>query len=141
MTANGLQPVYRRRPLGYNRDAISSPRHARIAWICVLLLPLLSHSVQADVVFAPTNAVWRVFKGTSEASSPDSAAWRQSTFDDHAWLSASAPFYYTSTPTEPPFYNGGPVTGTVITDMLNSYTCLFLRKSFVVSNVVSNGTV
>src|ERR1051325_3593488 len=129
------------RPLGYDSGAISSRRYTRIVWICVLLLQLLLRSAQADVVFAPTNAVWRIFKGTSEAYSPDAAAWRQINFDDHAWLSASAPFYYTSTPTEPPFYNGGPVTGTVITDMLNNYTCLFLRKSFVVSNAVSSGMV
>ena len=103
-----------------------------------LLLPLM---VRADVIFSATDATWKLFKGLSEASSPDPAAWRQPAFDDTSWAVAPAPFYYTSTPTEPPFYNGGPVTGTVLGDMMNVYTCIFLRKTFVVINAAASGTV
>src|SRR4051812_8320990 len=102
---------------------------------------MISTSLCADVVFAPTNTIWKMFKGFTEGSSPDATAWRQIDFDDRTWSKGPAPFYYTSTPTEPPFYDGGPVTGTVITDMLNNYTCLFIRKSFVISNAVASGAV
>src|ERR1041385_4843056 len=86
----------------------------------VLLLSLVMN-IRADVLFT-TNTTWRMLKGNAEASSPDPAAWRQPDFNgDTAWAVAPAPFYYTSTATEPPFYNGGPVTGTVLSDMLNSY--------------------
>src|SRR3954447_23933686 len=96
---------------------------------------------KADVYFTTTNASWKLFKGRSEASSPDATAWRLPAFNDASWTDAPAPIYYTSTPTEPPFYNGGPVTGTVLTDMLNSYTCVYLRKSFVVTNASVLGAV
>jgi len=96
---------------------------------------------RAEVYFTNTNAVWKLFKGRSEASSPDATSWRQPGFNDSAWSDAPAPVYYTSTATEPPFYNGGPVIGTVLNDMLNSYTCVFLRKTFTVTNPSAIGSV
>ncbi|MBN1674184.1 MAG: hypothetical protein JXR37_24255, partial [Kiritimatiellae bacterium] len=48
-------------------------------------------------------------------------------FDDSGWPSGPAPFGYSSDPAEGPF-------GTTLTDMRNSYTCLFLRNAFVVDN-------
>jgi len=80
-------------------------------------------------------------KGVSEASAPDATVWRQVDFNETSWITALAPFYYTSTATEPPFYNGGVVFGTVLSDMLNNYTCVFLRKSFVVTNAAASGSV
>ena len=109
-----------------------------IPWLVLLLW---TPPATADVLFFPTNATWRMFKGLSEASAPDAAAWRQLDFNDAAWPLAPAPFYYTSTATEPPFYHGGAVTGTVLNDMLNNYTCVFLRKTFVVSNAAASGSV
>src|SRR6266850_2575299 len=114
--------------------------NVRLLLIVIFMLSCRSW-LRADVIFSPTNATWKVFKGLTEASSPDVTSWRQVGFDDGSWTSAPAPLYYTSTPTEPPFYNGGPVTGTVITDMINNYTCLFLRKTFVVTNAATSGTV
>src|SRR6266566_2655784 len=110
----------------------------RVWLFCGLLLPLTG---RGDVIFTTTNSAWKMLKGLSEASSPDATAWRQPDFEDTSWAAAPAPFYYTSTPTEPPFYNGGPVTGTVLNDMINSYTCLFVRKTFVVTNAAASGTV
>jgi hypothetical protein len=104
----------------------------------MLCCPLPS---RADIVFSTTNATWKWLKGQAEASTPDSGAWRQPEFNDSSWASAPAPFYYSNTPTEPPFYNCGPVTGTVITDMLGGYTCIFLRKTFAVTNVAASGSL
>jgi len=94
----------------------------------------------AETYFTTTNASWRVFKGYTEASSPD-ALWRQPEFNDSTWLTAPAPFYYSDTATEPPFYNGGVFTGTLLGDMINNYTCLFLRKTFIVTNAPGAGPV
>lgn len=101
--------------------------------ILAALCTFLVSTGHCGVVFA-TNTTWKMLKGFSEASSPDPTAWRHLAFNDTSWSSAPAPFYYTSTPTEPPFYTGGPVTGTVINDMLNVYTCIFLRKTFELTN-------
>jgi hypothetical protein len=108
-----------------------------------VLLALIFCSLpgRADVVFGTTNSTWKWLKGRSEASTPDTTAWRQPEFNDASWNSAPAPFYYSNTSTEPPFYNGGAVTGTVITDMVSSYTCIFLRKTFVLTNVAESGSV
>lgn len=81
-------------------------------------------SGQAAEVF-PLNAEWKFFKGLAEASSPDRAAWRQIGFDDTAWLTAPAPFWYGDVQ---------PAPGTRLDDMRGNYTCVFLRKEFVVSN-------
>src|SRR5882762_9949514 len=80
-----------------------------IAVILALALP-----VGAEVYFTTTNAIWKALKGRAEASSPDATIWRQPSLNDSNWSNAPAPIYYTSTATEPPFYNGGPVTGTVL---------------------------
>ena len=84
--------------------------------------------------FTATNATWRMFKGRAEASSPNPAAWRLPGFDDAAWSNAPAPFLYTTAASEPPFWSGGAFSGTLVNDMISTYSCLFLRKSFAVSN-------
>jgi len=106
-----------------------------------MLLALATQITSAGVFFTTTNTTWKLWKGTSEASSPDPTAWREPLFNDANWVSAPAPFYYTTTATEPPFYSGGPVTGTVLSDMQNNYTCIFLRRTFVVTNAAGSGTV
>ena len=111
------------------------------ASIVVLCLLGWAASAKAEVFFTANNALWRLFKGRSEASSSDPTAWRQPAFNDAGWTAAPAPFYYTATATEPPFYNGGPVTGTVLNDMLNDYTGIFFRKTFTVTNLASVGAL
>lgn len=71
----------------------------------------------------PTAATWKWRPGRTEASNPTSA-WRLLDFNDSEFVSAPAPFWH------------GDVLpgGTDIPDMQNSYLCLFLRKTFVVSN-------
>ncbi|MCB1129055.1 MAG: hypothetical protein KDM81_21330, partial [Verrucomicrobiae bacterium] len=42
----------------------------------------------------PEASSWKYFKGVSEASAPDSTAWRGADFDDSGWLAGAAPFFY-----------------------------------------------
>ena len=72
-----------------------------------------------------TNSTWRWLKGTNEASNPVSA-WRALTYNDSAWPSGQAPFYY---------HTGGALSGnTHLPDMPGGYNCIFLRRPFVISN-------
>ena len=66
---------------------------------------------------------WRFFKGTAAPSAPDATAWRTSGFDDTAWLTGVASFYY-----------GDPFSGTLLDDMYGRYSTVFLRKRFDVFN-------
>src|SRR5687767_9186230 len=94
----------------------------RLVLAC-LVWSMAALSTHAASVF-PTNSTWSWFKGRTEASTPVTA-WRQINFDDSSWLA----------PSPTPFYYGESLTGgTVITDMINQYSCIFLRKTFVVSN-------
>src|SRR5947208_16626152 len=83
----------------------------------------------ADVIF-PTNSTWRYFKGLSEASSPDPTAWRAIDFDDSSWTTGQAAFYYENQTNSATAYTGN----TLLDDMFGGYTCLFLRKAFVITN-------
>jgi len=90
--------------------------------VSVLILLSLLGLGRAEELF-PTGSTWRYFKGTGEPSTPDATAWRTPGFSDSGWLQGPAAFYY-----------GDPFTGTELTDMRNSYTTLFLRRTFQVGN-------
>ena len=60
-------------------------------------------------VLVSRSSSWKYFKGFSEASAPDSTAWRNAAFNDSSWNSASAPFRY-----------GDGSGGTVLSDMKNA---------------------
>lgn len=88
------------------------------AWTAVLVALVAS---AAEIGFYE-DAEWRYFKGTSEASTPDTTAWRRADFDDSAWLTGPGPFFYEQ---------GTGYTGnTDLTDMRSRYVTLFLRKAF-----------
>lgn len=72
-----------------------------------------------------TNAAWRYFKGTRETSTPNPTAWRGVGFADPAWATGLAPFSYGE---------AAITTGTRLPDMQNSFSSLFLRRTFTVSN-------
>jgi hypothetical protein len=97
------------------------------AWpgILCLLAVLLAPAAAPAAVLVPTNATWRFLRGTNEASLPDPAAWQGTNFSDTAFADAAAPFWY------------GDVRpgGTQLGDMLNNYSCIFLRRTMVVSNL------
>src|SRR5882672_1903468 len=92
-----------------------------LAWLagCVATTTLPA----AEII--STNSVWRFRRGNSEASSPTNA-WRTVGFDDVSagFVNAPAPFWYGDV------YPGG----TQLTDMLNSYSTVFLRHTFTVGN-------
>jgi hypothetical protein len=98
---------------------------------CVLLL-FTSLTVLPCLagVLVPQNSTWRFFKGSSEASTPDVTTWRQLGFDDSAWPTSQAAFYYENQPGSQTAYTGNTVLG----DMFGRYTCIFLRKTFVLTN-------
>jgi len=79
---------------------------------------------QAATIFED-NTSWKYLKGTAEASTPIDA-WREVAFDDAGWLTGNAPFWYE---------NGTGYSGnTELTDMSGGYSCIFMRKSFTISN-------
>lgn len=90
---------------------------------------LAALTVGAGTLIAP-DSTWRYRKGTSEASTP-SSNWRQIGFNDSSWATGPAAFYYENQPTSRDAYTGN----TALTDMYGNYTCVFLRQTFVVTNI------
>jgi hypothetical protein len=94
---------------------------------------VVSVAVATTVAFHPgahaatlvsSGATWKYKKGTAEASTPDTAAWRQLGFNDATWTSGPAAFYYGETG----------FAGTTLGDMQNAYTTVFLRIPFAVAD-------
>jgi len=73
----------------------------------------------------PLDSEWRWLKGLTEASQPDTTAWRQVDFDDSSWAIGPAPFWYGERLSSP---------GTELPDMRGGYTCIFMRRTFQVAN-------
>jgi hypothetical protein len=95
-----------------------------------LFLVLTVMPSEAALIFN-TNATWKWFKGRTEASAPDTTAWRRINFNDAAFPNAPAPFWYDTTGDSSTLSGG-----TRITDMINQYSCIFLRRTFVLTNIV-----
>jgi len=98
---------------------------SRVTWFALGYLWIWM--AQLSVVAAEWIAAksdWRYFKGTREASTPDSSAWRNPGFNDAGWSVGPAPF----------FYGEALEGGTVLSDMLNGYTTLYLRHRFHVDD-------
>ena len=66
-----------------------------------------------------SGAPWKWLKGSAEASTPTSA-WRDPAFNDTAWLTGSTPL----------FYGKDLTNGTLVTDMRDHYSSIFLRTHF-----------
>src|ERR1041385_8923324 len=93
---------------------------ARLSLTIFLIVTVLS-TQSAEII--PPTATWRYLPGRTEASSPDGTAWRAPGFNDSAWASGPAPFFF-----------GEPFTGTELKEMLNSYSSLYLRQEFTVDD-------
>jgi hypothetical protein len=78
--------------------------------------------IPPGLTFVASNSTWRYFKGTSEASDP-TTAWHNLNFNDTSWLAGAGTIGY-----------GENFIATPLNDMLNNYTTVFLRKTFVVTN-------
>jgi hypothetical protein len=72
-----------------------------------------------------SGSTWRYVKGTNEASTP-TTLWRQPLFDDSSWQSGPLPIGY----------DGAVVMATTLSDMNGGYTSVFLRRTFVATNVL-----
>ena len=101
-------------------------------FLIILFFGIAIFSAQGGSLLS-TNSTWKYFKGHSEASTPDTTAWRNIGFNDSAWSSGAAPFYYEDDPgpDNPTAYSGN----TDLTDMEGGYTCIFMRQTFVLTNV------
>src|SRR5688572_21215088 len=98
--------------------------------LLVLLFPCLFPFLVSAAEIFPTSSIWRFRPGTNEASTPVST-WRTPGFNDTnaGFVNAPAPFWYGDA------YSGG----TQLPAMQNSYSCIFLRKTFVVTNAAQIG--
>ncbi len=95
-----------------------------------LFLTLATLSASAAVLI-PTDSDWKYLKGTAEASAPDPTQWRTVGFDDSLWSTGQGAFYYETQPGSATAYTGN----TALSDMSGNYSCLFMRRTFVVNNV------
>ena len=89
---------------------------------------LLPGSVQGALLF-DYGAPWRYLIGQAEASAPDAASWRRTTFDDSRWTEGATPIGYANPPNSPPEFNLAtllPSSGEA------GYLSVFLRRQFVV---------
>ena len=100
--------------------------------IAILALAGVLWSPVHAAILVSTNSSWKFHKGTGEASSPTNA-WRAVAFDDSTWNTGAAPFYYDTDN----IYTGN----TLLSDMQNGYTSLFLRQKFFVTNAANVATL
>lgn len=95
----------------------------------ILSLFLITNAKLTAQVSFNMQSEYSYLKG-SEASAL-SSTWYNSSFDASAWATGNAPFYYDDEVTG--------IGGTEFTDMLNSYSTIFLRSSFLAETVDSLG--
>ncbi|MBN1673980.1 MAG: lamin tail domain-containing protein [Kiritimatiellae bacterium] len=93
-----------------------------MCWRLVFVV-LAASSISEGAPLLSRSTTWLYLKGTREASDPRSE-WRTIDFDDTAWAKGQAPLGYGETD-----------LNTTFTDMQNSYSCFFLRKTFTVSSL------
>jgi len=98
-----------------------------VARLCApLLLGSVAFSALGQTTLIPSGASWRYLKGTTEASSP-TTAWRATAFPDTGWSTGAAPLHY----------GDGLPTGTELGDMRGSYSCVFMRRTFTVTDLAA----
>jgi hypothetical protein len=104
----------------------------RLPALLVLFLCLGGPSTAQVAVLIPLGSQFRYTKGPAEPSSP-SSAWRTLGFNDSTWALGRTPFYYDT---------GSDYTGnTLLNDMRNQYTTVFLRRTFNVSDPAAFGQI
>ncbi len=102
----------------------------------LFLLLALALSAPPAGLLAQENVItngstWRWRPGTNEASTPFTA-WRTNGFNDSTWLVGTAPFSYGTNATG---RDEGLTSGTVVSNMINVHSSIFLRRTFVITNV------
>ncbi|MFH1755496.1 MAG: lamin tail domain-containing protein, partial [Candidatus Latescibacterota bacterium] len=81
-----------------------------------------------DITLIHDGGEWKYFKGTQEASSPDTTEWRELSFDDSLWQTGATPIGWG----EP-----DPFLGTTLEDMRYTHTSFFIRKKFTIDNLAA----
>jgi len=97
-------------------------------WITVTVLFVLAHFLCTAQIQFEKGAAFKMLKGSQAGSLP--ANWMTSGFDDGIWPEAPAPFRY-----------GDGSGGTLLSDMRNGYSTLYLRSQFRVSHLADLKTV
>ncbi|HNQ90952.1 MAG TPA: CotH kinase family protein, partial [Verrucomicrobiota bacterium] len=94
----------------------------RVVRLAVILLVILATGgpLARGASWVTPGDVWRGWKGTGEASSPDATAWRAVDFDDQAWPEWRLPVFF-----------GEALAGTELGDMAGEYSCIYLRRALV----------
>ena len=96
----------------------------------VLAMPSMVWAQYVTNVVVPSNSVWRVYRGVSEASTPTNA-WRSWDYDDSAWERLAMPLHYG---TNSAGGDDDQTGGTILSDMKGNYTVVYSRASFVLTN-------
>jgi len=90
-------------------------------FILLVLSLLLKQSAIGQVVFS-LNSSFQYLKGSEAASL--SSSWMSRDFDDSSWSPDAAPFWY-----------GDGMGGTLLADMQNSYTVVYMRSTFTATGI------
>ncbi|MBN1673844.1 MAG: lamin tail domain-containing protein [Kiritimatiellae bacterium] len=119
-TASGLVARYRNvEPGDDGRVLITVSNGGSKLYLNALMLKASEAGGQEWKDKTTGGAGWRYRKGTAEASSR-AGVWLMTGYDDGAWSDGVAPFGY----------GDGPY-GTTLTDMQNSYRCLYVRRTIL----------
>jgi len=81
-----------------------------------------------DITLISDGSEWKYFKGTQEASTPDTTEWRQLSFDDSHWQTGPAPIGWG----EQDWF-----LGTTLDGMRYTHTSFFIRKKFTIDNLAA----
>ena len=100
--------------------------------LLIVLTAVLATTAQGAAIFN-RGADWRWRPGTNEASTPV-GDWRLRNFNDAEFITAPSPFWYDTAGDSSTL-----VGGTQITGMINVYGSIFLRKTFVITNLAEIG--
>jgi len=106
----------------------------KYGWLVVTFFLAALASAPAAEIIPFRSSGWKYVLGTQEASNPTSA-WRAPEFDDSAWLPAGTT---ASLPIGFPSAGATGLEATIQTTLTaGGYTCVFLRKTFVVNNAAA----
>src|ERR1039458_8583965 len=105
----------------------------RSLFLCLAVLAVcptpLAWAANETLISFGSNWNWR--KGTNEASTPITS-WRTNKVNDATWVPGTTPFSYGTNSTG---RDDGVTSGTIVNGMINTYRCIFLRRTFVITNV------
>ncbi len=116
----------------FKRQIPQTPRRRLLInrCLCVLYILAAGLSFARAGEFISAGARARYFKGFSEPTPENIAAWRELDFNDSNWDIGSFPFYY-----------GEALTGVELPDMRGNYTTLYTRVEFDVPEIADVQTL